>query len=117
MADEAMSMLRAMMKGVVVDDETLAVDVIRDVGPGGGTYLGHPHTYNHFREYWQPTLTRRMNYETWVKAGSQTLGDRVKDRLRNIMDTHQPKPLPATARAKIDEIVEKARVKATAVPA
>ncbi len=108
-ADQMIGMLKVMMKGVPVDDETLAVDVIREVGPGGGTYLDHAHTFRHFREHWQPTFLSRMKYEDWVAAGRKSTMDRVKERLREIMRTHQPKPIPEQARKAIDDIIRGAR--------
>ncbi len=117
MADEMMGMLKAMMKGVPVNDETLALDVIREIGPGGGTFLKHQHTFRHFREHWQPTFMSRMRYEDWVAGGSKSTEERVRERLQEIMRTHQPKPIPEQARKTIDEIIQRARARAPARPA
>ncbi|MEE9248103.1 MAG: trimethylamine methyltransferase family protein [Dehalococcoidia bacterium] len=111
MTDEMIGMLKSMMKGVPVDDETLALEVIREIGPGGGTFLGHQHTFSHFREHWQPTFLSRMSYEDWVAGGSKSTNDRVKERLREIMRTHQPKPIPRQARKAIEEIIQRARAR------
>jgi trimethylamine---corrinoid protein Co-methyltransferase len=61
---EIWSILHAMFKGIEVNNETLALDVIREVGPGGN-YLGHMHTRNHMRERWRPALMDRRPYEIW----------------------------------------------------
>ncbi|MFQ5872606.1 MAG: trimethylamine methyltransferase family protein [Dehalococcoidia bacterium] len=111
MADEMLGMLKVMMKGVPVDDETLAVDVIREVGPGGGTFLEHQHTFRHFREHWQPTLLSRMRYEDWVAGGRKSTFDHVKERLQKILRTHQPKPIPEQARKAIDDIIRRVRAR------
>ena len=113
MADEMIGMLKVMMKGVVVDDDTLALDAIRDVGPGG-VYLGHHHTYAHFREFWQPSLMANISYEGWEAGGSMSIQDRVKERLQEIIATHKPRPIPAEAQTKIDEIIARARARAAA---
>lgn len=114
MADELVGMLKAMMEGVPVDDETLAVDVIREIGAGGGTYLGHPHTYRHFRERWTSRLEPNQRYEEWVEDGSKTMDDHVKERLREIIATHRPKPIPEQAQRTIDRIIQRARDRASA---
>ncbi len=112
LADELVGMLKAMMRGVEVNDETLALDVVRDVGPGGGTFLGHPHTWMHFREHWQPTLLYRGRYEDWAAAGSTEVSDLAKEKIQRIKATHQPKPLPEEAKVKIASVIERARARA-----
>ncbi len=109
LSDEVIGMMSGLVKGVAVDDDSLAVDVIRDIGPGGGTFLGHPHTFRHFKDYWRPTLIPRQSYEDWEADGKKTAMDRVQTRLREIMSTHQPKPIPESAKPKIAEIIQRAR--------
>lgn len=111
MADELVGMLKNMMKGVPVDEETLAVEVIREIGPGGGMFLDHPHTYKHFREFWQPTLITRLEYEDWEAGGSKSMEDLVKERLQDIICNHKPKPIPDEAKKKIGRIIERARAR------
>ena len=64
MDSEIWSILHAMFQGIVVNQETLALDVIRSVGPGG-SFLGQRHTRQHMREHWQPTLIDRRPYNQW----------------------------------------------------
>lgn len=64
MDSEIWNMLCATLRGIVVDDETLALEAIRQVGPGGH-YLSHRHTLKHMRELWQPTLMDRRPYSAW----------------------------------------------------
>lgn len=61
---EIWSVLHATFQGIPVDDENLAVDVIRAVGPGGN-FLGQRHTRQHMRQRWQPTLIDRRPYNVW----------------------------------------------------
>jgi trimethylamine--corrinoid protein Co-methyltransferase len=61
---EIWSLVRAMSRGIVVDDETLALDAIRAVGPGGN-FLSLRHTKRHMRELWQPTLFDRRPILAW----------------------------------------------------
>ena len=66
MSDEIIGMVRRLQRGVRVDEETLAVDVIDAVGPGGH-FLSQAHTLRHFRdEFWFPTLMDRKQYENWT---------------------------------------------------
>jgi len=51
-------------QGLEVNDETLAVDVINKVGPGG-IFLGEKHTLKHFRERWMSRLSDIDSFETW----------------------------------------------------
>jgi len=84
------------------------VDVIQDVGPDGH-YLYHDHTMRYFKtEYWYPALCDRHNFEEWVADGRKPMRDRVVDRTREILATHEPAPLrPETAEA-ISAIMEAA---------
>ena len=108
-ADESLGMLKALVKGVEVSDESLALDVMRDIGPGGSTFLAHEHTFRHFLEHWRPSLVPRQKYEAWDAGGRKTTFDYTKERIREILATHEPKPLPQAAKKKIDEIIARAR--------
>ncbi len=111
--DEVAGLVQRIMGGVNVSDETMALDVIDQVGPGGH-FLGEDHTYRHFRENWFPKLLDRSNYETWKESGALTLGDRAAAKARQILETHRPQPLPETTTARLKEIIQQAeaRVKA-----
>ena len=75
-------------------------------------YLRHPHTFKHFRERWEPTLVPRMKFEQWVEDGSKSIKERINDRLDQIMRDHKPRPIPATAKQTLKEIIERARSRA-----
>ena len=107
-SDEAISMVKRLIGGVRVTPETLAVDVIRDVGPGGH-YLQHDHTVRHFRdEIWRPQLLNRSDHFAWQQAGSKTLAERVHNEVLRILAEHQPAPIAAEAMAAMRKIVDKA---------
>ena len=97
------------------DDESLAIDVLRDVGPGAGTFFGHTHTYEHFRDLWRPGLLPRQRYEEWVATGKQTTMDHTTARAKEILANHKPKPVPAAAQKKIDDIIAQAWERVPAV--
>ena len=103
--DEIIAMVKRIVRGIRIDDETLAVDVIDKVGPGGH-FLGHAHTARHFRkEHWIPRLIDRTNYEAWHAAGGKTMNQRAKERTRDILGTHQPRPVPEDRSREIRRLI------------
>lgn len=93
LSDEAISMTKRIMQGIPVNRESLAVDVISRVGPGGH-FLQDKHTMTHFKkEIWIPTLLDRRNLGDWEESGRKSMGDRIKERVREILVTHRPHPL------------------------
>ena len=110
MNDETAGMVRRILGGLEVSDETMAIDVIDKVGPGGH-FLAEEHTYRHFRENWFPKLFDRSSYEIWKQNGSATLGDRINTRVREILETHQPEGLPDDIKAKLAEIIARAEAR------
>jgi trimethylamine--corrinoid protein Co-methyltransferase len=109
--DEVVGMVARFMEGIEVSEETMALDVIDQVGPGGH-FLGKVHTRRHFRENWYPTLLNRTSYETWVENGSLTLGDRAAARARELLETHQPEPLSPEIAEGLAAIVARAEERA-----
>ncbi len=103
--DEFIGMIGCIMDGVEVTPETLALDVIGRVGPGG-SYFGEKHTVRHFRQNWFPALMNRGNYEQWMAAGGLSLGDRANQRVRQILQEHQPESLPPEVVAELDKMEE-----------
>jgi trimethylamine---corrinoid protein Co-methyltransferase len=97
--DEIAGMWLRMRGGIVVDDETLALEEIRAVG-SSGQYLDRAHTVRHFRqEHYLPRLAVRDPYETWQKSGKPTMLDHARQRVGQILAAHQPRELdPAVER-------------------
>lgn len=105
--DEVMGLVRRIMSGVKVTDETLAIDLIDQVGPGGH-FLSTDLTLKHYKENWYPSLIDRHNYSDWEALGAKTLGERANEKVRSILDSYQPEQLPQSVRDKIAEIVNRA---------
>lgn len=91
--DEVIAMVKHYFRAVQIDAESLALDVIDRVGPGGH-FLEQPHTLKHFKEDWYPDLFDRSTLETWLEAGGQSLAQRVRQKTEEILKTHKPTPLP-----------------------
>jgi trimethylamine--corrinoid protein Co-methyltransferase len=86
-SDEIIDMVKRILRGIPVSDETMALDVMEAVGPGGH-YLEQDHTYNRFKtEIWRPKLLDRLNWENWTQAGSKRYSERVHDRVIEILET------------------------------
>jgi trimethylamine--corrinoid protein Co-methyltransferase len=103
--DEIISWIKRSLNPVEITDETLALDLIDEIGPDG-QYLDSDHTLRHFRDQWHPPLFDRYNFDGWVAKGSMTLEKRAAEHVDNILSTHQPEPLPEEVKAKLRAIVE-----------
>ncbi len=88
---EIFGIVRQVMGGIVVDDETLALDAIRAVGPGGN-FLAQKHTRQHMRELWLSKLMDRRPYDVWQQKRDGAR-DWARVEARRILSTHQPDPL------------------------
>jgi trimethylamine--corrinoid protein Co-methyltransferase len=86
-ADEIVDMVKRILRGIPVDDETMALNVMEAVGPGGH-YLDTEFTYNRFRtEIWPPKLIDRQNWEGWNLSGSKRYSVRANERVKEILET------------------------------
>jgi len=80
-------------RGIEVNDDTLALDLIRKVN-FSGNYLAQPHTARFFRqEHYLPTLMSREPYDGWLKAGGKSALERAKERARKILAEHEPRQI------------------------
>lgn len=91
MVNEILSNVKSYMDGIVVNAETLAVDLIEKVGPGGN-YLQERHTLQNFRRVNYSKLFDRSVLDTWKAQGSKTFQDRLNAMTQEAL-SHQPKPL------------------------
>ena len=111
MGDEIIGMVRKIIGGIEVNKDTLALDVIDEVGPGGH-FLGTEHTFKNFKkETWFPTLLDRQRYSQWEKDGKKTMGQRIKEKARGILINHVPEPLTENIIQQLDQLVNKAETK------
>jgi len=104
--NETIDQVRRMEQGIPVDDETLGLDAIRQVG-ADGEFLTHEHTLKHLRStQWRPKLFSRMGFDNWKKTGSTRLMERAQKRLAQIIESHQPTPLAADQAQAIQDRVD-----------
>ena len=106
--NEIIDAILRIARGFEVNDDTLAVDVIRKVGPGGH-FLGQRHTLEHYRmETWIPKISDRRDFETWMKKGSKSMDKVAKEKVKEILATHKPEPIPEGVQREISQILRRA---------
>lgn len=105
-ANETLGFLRAMTRGVTVDDETLALEVIDELGPTG-SYLQHPHTLRHYKEPFYSDLFEKGGYSQWQKRGAKTMEERASERVDRILESHRVAPLEDETKERIAAIVQR----------
>jgi trimethylamine--corrinoid protein Co-methyltransferase len=101
---ELVALADNLMEGIEITDETLMLDEIHEVGPGGH-FMDADQTYNRFRAFWYPGLLSRHNRPEWLAEGGTTLGQRLTVRVHEIIRDHQPQPLETAKKRKLQEVL------------
>jgi len=111
--DEICRSVLSTAQGIRVDDETMALDVIHKVGPGGH-FLAEKHTLQHFKEeHLFSELVDRRSYTAWKKTGSKSLVEIAREKAKEILKEHQPTPLDKDVQKEISEIIRRAESELT----
>jgi len=106
--DEVAGALTRIAQGMVVDDESLAIDLISKVGPGGA-FLGTKHTLDHLRkDIWMPELADRNIANNWMKLGAKDMRARAKEKAERILTEHRVEPLEKEQKKEIDQVLKAA---------
>jgi len=105
--NEVAGWIRHACRPVEISAETLALDLIDQVGPDG-QFLKLPHTRRHLRERWYPTLMDRDTYDGWLAKGGKPLGERAGEQVSQILATHHCEPLSRTSAEAIRRVVLRA---------
>lgn len=101
---EGMKYIRKILGGISVTEETLALDVIHAVGPGGG-FLSQRHTYDNMKIHSQVDVFNRSNRPSWEAAGSKDAAEAAYDKARTILEKHTVAPMPAGTEETIAKII------------
>jgi trimethylamine--corrinoid protein Co-methyltransferase len=108
--DDIAGMVGRYLEGMSVTDETLALDLIEQVGPVPGHFLGLAHT----RKWWKqeqyiPKSSDTLTYPEWLQNGKKSCIDYARERMEEIIATHKPMPLTTQQEDDLERILEEAR--------
>lgn len=101
------NMVNRIISGVKVDEDTLAMQEILDVKPGGH-FLESQHTLKHCREVLRPELFINLDPEAWKSAGSKDLNARALEKYKEVEKSLKPLELPEDVQKEFDRIVKQA---------
>jgi len=104
LVNEVLHMVNQYMQGMPVSDETLAIDLIDHVGPGGH-YLQEEHTLRHFRQVWYSDLFDRTIHAQWLEKGAKRFEERLREKTMKVME-HEPAPLPPEVIKELDRMAK-----------
>ena len=102
--DELAGWTRAYMREAKVDDDALALDEIAAVGPGGN-HLARKYTRRHGHDYWRPDAIDHNVYDRWESAGARTLGDRLRQRVAELVAAPRDFSLEQSVWEKVEAIL------------
>lgn len=105
LANEIISQTRRFTEGVNLDEESMALSVINEVGPGG-EFLSHDHSMAHWREFWLPQVFDRRRLDVWQKKGSKHIDTRLREIAVGLIDDHRVEPLAAPVEQEIERILQ-----------
>jgi trimethylamine--corrinoid protein Co-methyltransferase len=104
---DLLNMVSTFLSPVVVTDDTLAVDVIADVGPGGH-FFGEAHTQARFAtEFYEPMISDWRNWESWAEAGAPRADQRANRRARELLAAYEAPPIDDAVRDELRDYVDR----------
>ncbi len=104
---DLLQMVAAFLDPVVVDDETLGLDAIREVGPGGH-FFGAAHTQSRFRTaFHKPMLSDWRNFETWQEAGSPEAAGKANRIYKELLAAYEPPAIEASVQEELAAFVDR----------
>jgi len=110
--DEIIGLVKRILRGIEVSEETLAVELIKKMG-FNGNYLFDGHTRAHVRELWQAKLGETGSYDAWKNAGAKSTTEKAQEKVAEILAA-EPAPFPADLGAEFDAIIAAAAEEAAA---
>jgi trimethylamine--corrinoid protein Co-methyltransferase len=101
---DAIRWVKQFIAGLGVSRQTLALDVIHEIGPGG-QFLGHDHTLEYLRQdMWLPLAIDHDGYDTWAAKGAKDYATRAREYARDLLGGHLPQPLDGAVGARLGEL-------------
>lgn len=105
MDNDFAGMIKHAVQGIPVNDETLSVDIIKEVGPFK-EFVSHENTYHNMRITSRPKLIDRSRRDDWKSKGAQDLYQRATEEAQRILETHEPPRLSDSVQAEIQGIIQ-----------
>jgi len=102
--DEIVGYVRRLRRGINLDEDHLAIDALKRVGPGGG-FLTDQSTLDTFRNLYQPELLDRRSYDSWKEEGEKNLKERAREKAITILEEHEPEPLGGDIIEAMNEVI------------
>ena len=113
---EILSGLSAVLQPPVIDDDSLAIDAIGEVGPGGH-FFGAAHTLARYETaFYAPLLSDWRNFGAWTDAGAPDATQRAAHLARTLIDTHEPPPLDPARLEALDTFIARRKEEGGAPP-
>lgn len=104
---DLLQMVAEFLAPLDLSEDALAVEAIREVGPGGH-FFGSPHTQARYRDaFYAPLISDWRNYETWTQAGSPTAMEHANRLWKARLAAYEPPPMDAAIREELDDFVER----------
>jgi len=105
--DEIVGMTKRILRGFEINDDTLGLDALARVGPGGN-FLSDDHTLKYFKtEYYRPRIFNRGTREIWQSKGAKDLNENARERAKAILREHKPVPLADDIAKELDSIIKR----------
>jgi len=104
MDNEYAAMIKHALKGVMVNDETLSVDIINEVGPFKD-FISHQSTFDYMRSGSQPMLMDRRIRDNWAAMGGKDMYEKAWEKARDLLENYEPPQLPEHTRSELRAII------------
>jgi trimethylamine--corrinoid protein Co-methyltransferase len=104
---DLLQMVAAYLEPLEVSDETLGLDAIRDVGPGGH-FFGTAHTQARYENaFYAPMVSDWRNFENWEEAGAETATQRANRLYKQLLNEYEAPPLDAAIAEELEAFVSR----------
>jgi trimethylamine--corrinoid protein Co-methyltransferase len=108
--DDVAAIIGRTIEGFAVNEEAVALELIHQVGPNPGSYLGKKHTrVNWQKEYYVPKTADCLSYQEWLQGGRKSTIELARERMEQILASHTVQPISPEQDKDIDRILEDAR--------
>ena len=102
---EVARLIKFLLEGIPVNDDTLAIDIIKEIGPFGD-FLSHEHTFKWMKQQSRVELIDRRDRNSWEEDGATDSYERAAAKVRHILENHKPEPLDDDVLTRIREIIK-----------